>query len=136
MLKTAPHWGQHEVIQAYYANRSGPEEPLIAYQMNWKGENFYTGNKIPAFVSSGSAPSRAGSSSSAIRAVEVMYFITEHGRIGGPRGEVSAKSYREITDKVVNNKFVIVRAELRSPKERGARGRGGACAACTSRSTP
>ena len=53
MVKTSPHWGQHEVIEAYYQDRKGPDEPLVAYQMNWKGENFYTGNHIPAFVSSG-----------------------------------------------------------------------------------
>jgi hypothetical protein len=35
MMKTSPHWGQHEVIEAYYANRVGPNEPLVAYQMNW-----------------------------------------------------------------------------------------------------
>jgi hypothetical protein len=42
----------------------------------------------------------------------VMYFITEHGRIGGLKGEVGGKNYKEITDKVLNNKFVVVRAEL------------------------
>ena len=54
MVKVAPHWGQHEVIAAYYADRASPDELLVAYQMNWKGENFYTGNRIPAFVSTGS----------------------------------------------------------------------------------
>ena len=53
MVKASPHWGQREVIEAYYKNRESPEEPLVAYQMNWKGENFYTGNHIPAFVSTG-----------------------------------------------------------------------------------
>ena len=27
--------------------RGSAEEPLVAYQMNWKGENFYTGNHDP-----------------------------------------------------------------------------------------
>ncbi len=111
MVKTGPHWGQHEVIQAYYDNRKGPEEPLIAYQMNWKGENFYTGNRIPAFVSSGSTFT-SWLKQQREKGVKVMYFITEHGRIGGLKGEVSAKNYREVTDKVLNNKFVLVRAEL------------------------
>jgi 4-amino-4-deoxy-L-arabinose transferase-like glycosyltransferase len=111
MVKTGPHWGQHEVIQAYYDNRKGPEEPLIAYQMNWKGENFYTGNRIPAFVSSGSTFT-TWLKQQREKGIKVMYFITEHGRIGGLKGEVSAKNYREVTDKVLNNKFVLVRAEL------------------------
>jgi 4-amino-4-deoxy-L-arabinose transferase-like glycosyltransferase len=111
MVKTGPHWGQHEVIQAYYDNRKGPEEPLIAYQMNWKGENFYTGNRIPAFVSSGSTFT-TWLKQQRDKGVRVMYFITEHGRIGGLKGEVSAKNYREVTDKVLNNKFILIRAEL------------------------
>jgi 4-amino-4-deoxy-L-arabinose transferase-like glycosyltransferase len=111
MMKTSPHWGQHEVIQAYYANRAGKNEPLVAYQMNWKGENFYTGNHIPAFVSSGAnftnwlkQQREAG--------IKVMYFITEHSRTNGLRSEVGAKAYREVTDKALCNKFVLVRAEL------------------------
>jgi hypothetical protein len=43
---------------------------------------------------------------------KVMYFITEHGRIGGLKSEVSVKAYREITDKTLCNKFILVRAEL------------------------
>jgi hypothetical protein len=111
MVKTAPHWGQHEVIQAYYDNRRGPDEPLVAYQMNWKGENFYTGNRIPAFVSSGSTFT-SWLKTQREKGVKVMYFITEHGRLGGLKGEVSGKNYREVTDKVLNNKFILVRAEL------------------------
>ncbi len=53
LVSVSPHWGQRETILAYYAARKGPEEPFVAYQMNWKGENFYTGNRMPAFVSSG-----------------------------------------------------------------------------------
>jgi 4-amino-4-deoxy-L-arabinose transferase-like glycosyltransferase len=111
MEKTAQHWGQHEVIAAYYADRSSAEEKLIAYQMNWKGENFYTGNHIPAFVSTGSTFTTWLKKEKDAGA-KVMYFITEHGRVGGLKGEVSAKSYREVTDKTLCNKFVLVRAEL------------------------
>ena len=111
MTKTAPHWGQHEVIAAYYADRASPDEVLVAYQMNWKGENFYTGNRIPAFVSTGSTFT-TWLKGKRDQGAKVMYFITEHGRIGGLKSEVSAKSYREITDKNLNNKFVLIRAEL------------------------
>jgi 4-amino-4-deoxy-L-arabinose transferase-like glycosyltransferase len=109
--ETAPHWGQHEVIAAYYADRASPDELLVAYQMNWKGENFYTGNRIPAFVSSGSTFT-SWLKQKRDQGMKVMYFITEHGRIGGLKGEVGAKAYREITDKTLCNKFVLVRAEL------------------------
>jgi 4-amino-4-deoxy-L-arabinose transferase-like glycosyltransferase len=111
MVKLSPHWGQHEVIETYYRDRKGPEEMLVAYQMNWKGENFYTGNHVPAFVSSG-ANFTNWLHQQRDKGAKVMYFITEHGRIGGLRGEVGAKSFKELTDKTLCNKFVLVRAEL------------------------
>lgn len=111
MQKTAQHWGQHEVIEAYYADRASPKEMLVAYQMNWKGENFYTGNRVPAFVSTGTTFT-AWLKKQRDAGAKVMYFITEHGRVGGLKGEVAAKSYREVTDKTLCNKFVLVRAEL------------------------
>jgi 4-amino-4-deoxy-L-arabinose transferase-like glycosyltransferase len=111
MTETAPHWGQHEVIAAYYADRGSPDELLVAYQMNWKGENFYTGNRVPAFVSTGSTFT-SWLKQKRDQGAKVMYFITEHGRIGGLKGEVGAKAYRELTDKTLCNKFVLVRAEL------------------------
>jgi len=111
MMRTAQHWGQHEVIQAYYQDRSGPEEPLVAYQMNWKGENFYTGNHIPAFVSSGPTFTQWIRQQKE-KGVKVMYFVTEHTRTGGLKSEVQAKHYTEVTDKALCNKFVLVRAEL------------------------
>jgi 4-amino-4-deoxy-L-arabinose transferase-like glycosyltransferase len=112
MVKTSPHWGQHEVIEAYYKDRKGPEEQLVAYQMNWKGENFYMGNRVPAFVSSGATFQTWLKKQKDEKGAKVMYFITEHSRTGGLRGEVNAKSYKELTDKTLCNKFVLVRAEL------------------------
>jgi hypothetical protein len=111
MQKTAQHWGQHEVIAAYYADRASPAEQLVAYQMNWKGENFYTGNHVPAFVSTG-ATFTQWLKKQRENGARVMYFITEHGRIGGLKSEVGAKAYREVTDKTLCNKFILVRAEL------------------------
>ena len=111
MKKTAQHWGQHEVIEAYYADRASPDEILVAYQMNWKGENFYTGNHVPAFVSTG-ATFTTWMKKKRDEGVKVMYFITEAGRVGGLKSEVGAKSYKEITDKTLDNKFTVVRAEL------------------------
>ncbi len=111
MVKTAPHWGQREVIEAYYKARSSPNEPLVAYQMNWKGENFYTSNRVPAFVSSG-APFTKWVKEQRDKGVNVMFFVTEPGRLGGLRTEAGAKTYKELTDKTVNNKFVTVRAEF------------------------
>ena len=111
MIKLSPHWGQHEVIQAYYDNRKDASEQLIAYQMNWKGENFYTSNKVPAFVSTG-ATFQTWLKKERDKGQRVFFLVTEHSRIGGLKSEVGAKAYKEITDKALCNKFILVRAEF------------------------
>ncbi len=45
-IELSPHWAQKHVIAAYYANRRSPDEKLIAWQLYWRGENFYTKNEI------------------------------------------------------------------------------------------
>jgi 4-amino-4-deoxy-L-arabinose transferase-like glycosyltransferase len=111
MMKLGPHWGQRELMEAYYSDRKSPDELLVAYQMNWKGENFYTGNHLPVFVSSG-GPFATWMKAQRDKGTKVMYFVTEHSRIGGLKGEVKGTQYKELTDKALNNKFILVRAEL------------------------
>ena len=112
LVRAAPHWGQRETILEYYRRRKGPEEPLAAYQMNWKGENFYTGNHIPAFVSTGSkfkswlTEEREGGT-------RVIYFTTEHTRESTLKSELGkVKNYEKLTRKEDNNKFFLARVEL------------------------
>ena len=112
LMKISPHWGQRETILAYYdASREIPG-PLVAYQMNWKGENFYTGNHIPAFVSSGKkfqdhilAQKKKG--------VRTFYFVTEHGRAGTLSNELGpTKQFTKLTTPELDNKFLLVRARF------------------------
>jgi hypothetical protein len=51
LIKIGPHWTQKHLIETYYAKRNSPAERLVAWQMNWKGENFYTGNRVVVYVS-------------------------------------------------------------------------------------
>jgi len=46
MRDVAPFWSQKLPIATYYAHRRSPAERLIAYQMYWRGETFYTKNEI------------------------------------------------------------------------------------------
>ena len=114
----APHFGQRELVLAYYQRRHGPEEPLAAYQMNWKGENFYTGNRLPAFVSTG-AKFKKWLKGQRKAGTKVIYFVSEHGRIGTLKSELGAGfRVQALTDKALNNKFALVRVELTAePKE-------------------
>jgi hypothetical protein len=46
MPDVAPYWSQKGPIATYYRTRGSPEERLIAYQLYWRGETFYTKNEI------------------------------------------------------------------------------------------
>ena len=41
----APHWSQAHLFETYYEERKG-DEPLYAYQLNWRGETFYSRNQV------------------------------------------------------------------------------------------
>jgi hypothetical protein len=115
LVKVAPHWGQRETLLAYYAARKGPQEPFVAYQMNWKGENFYSGNRVPAFVSSG-AKFKTWLAEQKQRGVKVMFFTTEHSRISSLKSELGpVKGFEVLTPKALNNKFTLARAEFGEP---------------------
>ncbi|HKQ67732.1 MAG TPA: glycosyltransferase family 39 protein [Polyangiaceae bacterium] len=110
LVKAAPHWGQREVIEAYFKMRGNPSEPIVAYQMNWKGENFYTGNQIPAFVSSGS-PFTSWLKGQQDKGIKTFWFVTEHSRSSALKNEAgSPKVFDTVTDKRVNNKFCLIKA--------------------------
>ena len=111
-VKVSPHWGQRETILAYYRDRKSPKQPLVAYQMNWKGENFYTGNHVPAFVSSGGT-FKDWVEQQRNQGVTVMYFITEHNRLSSLKSELgSVRELSVLTGKELNNKFFVARVTL------------------------
>jgi hypothetical protein len=107
--RVAPHWGQRELVEAYYRTRESDVEPLAAYNMNWKGENFYTGNRVAVFPAGGRIlpwiedRRREGARS--------IFFLVEHGRAAALRKEVGEpRSWVTLTEPRDNNKFVLVRA--------------------------
>jgi hypothetical protein len=113
MPRLAPHFGQRELFLSYYAARRDASEPIAAYQMNWKGENFYSSNRIPTFVQSGAKFTRWLERLQAA-GTRVVFFVTEHGRIGTLKSELGKKGSRisPLTDRRLNNKFALVRVEL------------------------
>ncbi|MBI5548497.1 MAG: glycosyltransferase family 39 protein [Deltaproteobacteria bacterium] len=44
--KLTPHWTQRELFWTYFHERGSPNEPIIAYYMNWRGETFYSSNQV------------------------------------------------------------------------------------------
>jgi hypothetical protein len=115
LVELSPHWGQRELYLRYEHERTTEPGPLIAYQLNWKGENFYRGNEVPAFVSSGSKFKKWIEEQHKKHDVGVFYFVTEHGRTGGLERELGSPTrFEKLTTKELNNKFVLVRAAFGS----------------------
>lgn len=48
----SPHWGQKHLFETFYEEREG-DEPLYAYQLNWRGETFYSRNTVLQVKESG-----------------------------------------------------------------------------------
>ncbi len=108
----SPHYGQRELLLEYYARRANRAEPVLAYQMNWKGENFYTGNRVVVFVSSGQPLHDY------LRELErsgrrTFFVMTEHRRRGSLESDLGrVRRFEQLTTPEQNNKFFLARVEL------------------------
>ncbi|MFI5299781.1 MAG: glycosyltransferase family 39 protein, partial [Polyangiales bacterium] len=131
MMKVAPHWGQRPLFEAYYRDRRSDKEPLVAFEMNWKGENFYSGGGLVEFGNGMGQGSTSGERASErmrewlskvkTRATAV-YFVTEKNRVNkieeqlkgvlGAPTSASKKWTEEITKEADDNKFIVVRVRF------------------------
>jgi hypothetical protein len=108
----SPHYGQRELLLEYYARRTARTEPVVAYQMNWKGENFYTGNRVAVFVSSGQ-PFHDYLRELARSGRRVFFVMTEHRRRGSLESELGpVRRFEVLTTRELNDKFFLARVEL------------------------
>ena len=107
--RASRHYGQRELIVRYLEERRAAKGPLIAYQMNWKGENFYTGGELAIFVDSGKS-FRDYVAERKKRGERVFYVLVPTPRVGGLRTELrNAKALEVLTDDTFHNKFSLVR---------------------------
>lgn len=114
-LRTGPLGGQRALFEAYYRARAGDTNrtELVAYQLNWKGENFYSGNDLAIFIQSG-APFRKYLEERKRRELPILYVVTETGRVSSLRSELgSIGSFDILTDAASSPEFSLVRAVLR-----------------------
>lgn len=110
-LKVAPHWSQKDCIATYYKLRKGPEEELVAWQFNWRGETWYTGADV---VVAKSLDNTAIQKYLRERAGRKFFFITERSRWGSLRQmlptERGRQSVRIVDD--TNIHYVLASAEI------------------------
>jgi hypothetical protein len=109
MVDLAPHWGQRELIGKYYAERSDPSEPLIAWQMNWKGENFYTGNRVYVFAETDNKRFKKWVARNEGRRV---YVVLEHKRLGRLEKLLPGREIVPLSTRRENNKILLVTLEI------------------------
>jgi hypothetical protein len=108
LVDLAPHWGQREIFEAYYRERQ-PGEHIIAWQMNWKGENFYTGNAVYTFVDLDTRPLVEWANH---HPGERVFFALEHSRVGSLRSTLHGAVVTPITTELDDNKFGVVSVQL------------------------
>jgi 4-amino-4-deoxy-L-arabinose transferase-like glycosyltransferase len=117
LVRAAPDGGQREVILAYERAREtrSSDVPLVAYQLNWKGENFYTGNRLAIFISGGQ-PMRTwleGQKRAHGGGAQTVYFVTEKGRVDSLRAELgTVRTFEKLTDDHDSAEFCLVAVRM------------------------
>jgi hypothetical protein len=111
-MQLSQHWSQRELMVAFERERVDEPGQLIAYQLNWKGENFYRGNEVAAFVSSGRR-FQQWLDEQKKEGHKTFYFVLQHTRTRTLRAELGEPTaFEELTSEALNNKFVLVRVRF------------------------
>jgi hypothetical protein len=111
--KLSPHWTQRDLFWIYY-HQSQPDEPIGAYQMNWRGEQFYSKNTVreivrqeapmctlPDFLN---GPGKR------------KWILVEQGRLGGLRQAIGNAGRLKVVE-ARNNKFALTVVEKSSDEK-------------------
>jgi hypothetical protein len=119
MRQAAAHWSQKPLIAQYYKERRSPDERLLAWQMYWRGENFYTQNEIYEGPMSNRTVFLGDKNAENLKEYlgrhhgTRMFFLIERTRLDGLRGllpESARPSLKVINDD--NNKFYLLTANI------------------------
>ena len=109
LVDLAPHWGQRGLFERYYENRVSADERLVAWQLNWKGENFYTGNACYIFEDLDTRELVAWADQ---HQGERHFFVLEPSRVGALRSTLRGTEVARETTIRENNHFMIVSAMI------------------------
>jgi hypothetical protein len=103
------HWSQQHLMRTYYDRRASADERLVAWQMNWKGENLYTGNRVVVYVSLDNTEFEKWLDE---HRGETHWFVLEKGRLGNLRRilHCDEESCPVVDD--TSNKFALLRARI------------------------
>jgi hypothetical protein len=97
------HWTQRDLFWRYY-RLSRPNEPIVAYMMNWHGETFYSRNTVLQFRDANAAENMRRFAEQPGR----EWALVEHNRLSLLRSAVGPGHVVTPVDPAINNKFVLV----------------------------
>ena len=135
MVKVAPYWSQKDGIAAFYKHRRSPDEKLIAYQMYWRGETFYTKNEIyegpmedRTVFDMEAADEKLGTGFNSHRGRRV-YFIFERGRQQHLQNLLPAETREQLHGHLRHQQQVLgrLRRDLKSVRRLDVNGSRGTC---------
>ena len=117
--KLSPHWSQRDLFWIYY-HQSQPDEPIGAFQMNWRGETFYSRNTVrqigrvqtPPSVSLADFVNGPG---------QRKWVLVEQARVGALRqGLGSSARMRVVESRNVKYALTLVEREAQSAPQQPA----------------
>jgi len=108
----SPHWTQRDLFWEYF-HKSTPDEPIGAFQMNWRGETFYSRNTVRQVGRPGAPSVTLADFMSGPGARK--WVLLEHTRLGTLRNALGASARVRVVESR-NNKFVL--AVLEKPEDK------------------
>ncbi len=106
--RLSPHWSQRDIFWSYYEDacppgtqgKCNPDAPIGAYLMNWRGETFYSKNKVRQFRD-------AGKLMEFVAQPGREYVIVEQARYQGMASTLGDKYKTRILDRSCNKFFLV-----------------------------
>jgi hypothetical protein len=105
--KLSPHWSQRDLFWIYY-HQSQPDEPIGAYQMNWRGEQFYSKNTVREIVRQ--SPPMATLAEFMSGPGARKWILVEQARVGNLRQALGNMGRLRVVESR-NNKFALTVVE-------------------------
>lgn len=100
--KVTPHWSQRDLFWTYH-QESAASEPIGAYQMNWRGETFYSRNTVRQLK-------EAQDLRDFVAHPGREWVLVEHSRLAGMKTTLGSQYKVREVDRT-NNKFMLVVVE-------------------------
>jgi hypothetical protein len=119
MVNVSNRWSQKPLMATYYKERSSSAERLVAWQMYWRGETFYTQNEIFEGPKEGRTVFLGDRNAEDLKDYlkrnpgKRVFFVVERTRLESLRGllpEATRSSLKVVDDR--NNKFYLAAAQM------------------------